>query len=641
MESLRIAVIISDITEDRQKSIVTSLERTCAIRDYCLCFFVYSQNGLEEKQCEGSRRILSVFDPANFDALIVACHLATVPEEVLKAVFFAREKKLPVVSLMTQVSDTCYIGFDTFATTKEIVSHLIEVHKLTRINCITGNISHDNGRERLRGYRAALDEHGLPYDERRVFIGGTSTAEMPDVFNNFNSASILPAQAIIAPSDSTAWSIVSTAETFGMTSPDRLKVVGFGDTNLTRTCIPTLATVSIPDVTMCDMAVDSIEAMLRKESVPESRTLAGSFVPGGTCGCVRDNAVDAKNICVDLSGSVSKLFVETIENNTIRQAVSSSDSLTELTSCLEGVLSRLSCQEAYFSLQRRLLPSRDPDSEERGIVERADHSFQTGSYDKMLHVFAGVSDNRPYHPDDYLASQILPTGMEEMKPGNFYFCLPVHYLDRTFGTFVISNCNYPLEPNCHDLLLSIGSSLANMSARYDLNVTLSRFRRLAMTDSLTGLLNRYGFLSNAVPVFDSTVAEKKTVGILYFDLDHLKYINDIFGHEEGDKCIILLAWCLKQAAHEGDILARLGGDEFVLFATDVDTGSLESRVVELEKIMKENTHKVLDHPFTSSHGSYLYNPSYREKSFNECLNEADGEMYRNKASKHYKRDSLD
>jgi diguanylate cyclase (GGDEF)-like protein len=55
--------------------------------------------------------------------------------------------------------------------------------------------------------------------------------------------------------------------------------------------------------------------------------------------------------------------------------------------------------------------------------------------------------------------------------------------------------------------------------------------------------------------------------MIFIDVDHLKYINDTFGHLEGDRALIDTARCLKESCREADIVARLGGDEFVALMT--------------------------------------------------------------------------
>ena len=88
---------------------------------------------------------------------------------------------------------------------------------------------------------------------------------------------------------------------------------------------------------------------------------------------------------------------------------------------------------------------------------------------------------------------------------------------------------------------------------------------LADRDPLTGLLNRRSFT-------DALEAEIAAIGpnelrILYIDLDNFKLINDLNGHQEGDKALIDIASILTKNTRAADLVARLGGDEFVVVLT--------------------------------------------------------------------------
>ena len=93
-------------------------------------------------------------------------------------------------------------------------------------------------------------------------------------------------------------------------------------------------------------------------------------------------------------------------------------------------------------------------------------------------------------------------------------------------------------------------------------------RSLALTDELTGLHNRRGFLALAKQQLK--VADRNREGMLLFfgDIDDLKKINDRYGHHEGDLAVVRAAEALKQTFRDSDIVARLGGDEFAILALE-------------------------------------------------------------------------
>ena len=87
---------------------------------------------------------------------------------------------------------------------------------------------------------------------------------------------------------------------------------------------------------------------------------------------------------------------------------------------------------------------------------------------------------------------------------------------------------------------------------------------LALTDDLTGLYNRRGFM--ALAERQLKLGRRSGRGTLLFvvDVDHLKQINDTFGHREGDLALKCVAEAMEQTFRDSDVVARLGGDEFAV-----------------------------------------------------------------------------
>ena len=95
-----------------------------------------------------------------------------------------------------------------------------------------------------------------------------------------------------------------------------------------------------------------------------------------------------------------------------------------------------------------------------------------------------------------------------------------------------------------------------------------RHKTAAMTDPLTGLLNRRAFLQDAEALLRRQIERDRPIGVLLIDLDHFKSINDRFGHATGDKVLQIFARIAQANLRQHDLVGRLGGEEFTVVLAD-------------------------------------------------------------------------
>jgi diguanylate cyclase (GGDEF)-like protein len=95
-----------------------------------------------------------------------------------------------------------------------------------------------------------------------------------------------------------------------------------------------------------------------------------------------------------------------------------------------------------------------------------------------------------------------------------------------------------------------------------------RHKTAAMTDPLTGLLNRRAFVQDAEALLQQQIARDRPIGVLLIDLDSFKSINDRFGHPVGDKVLQVFAKTARTSLRQTDLVGRLGGEEFIVILAD-------------------------------------------------------------------------
>lgn len=150
-------------------------------------------------------------------------------------------------------------------------------------------------------------------------------------------------------------------------------------------------------------------------------------------------------------------------------------------------------------------------------------------------------------------------------------------------------------------------------------------------DELTGCLNRRGFMERVMQLTHASEG-KKAVAIIG-DLDHLKEINDCFGHIEGDFAIKKAASILQEAVGKKALLARIGGDEFLAFIVTEceDAGKKYIRKIkELYCVFNEQSNKPYYVEISVGYADFICDPA---SDFNLLLKDSDAMLYQAKKTR--------
>lgn len=159
---------------------------------------------------------------------------------------------------------------------------------------------------------------------------------------------------------------------------------------------------------------------------------------------------------------------------------------------------------------------------------------------------------------------------------------------------------------------------------------VQKLRDLSIKDELTGLHNRRGFMALAEQELKVANRTRTKKYLLFADLDNFKYINDTFGHKQGDQALIDTANILKGVFRESDIIARMGGDEFAILFASGDNSEIPS--VRINNCMDDYNNARDDYKLSLSVGLTEYDPAH-PCSLDDLLSGADKLMYAQKAEK--------
>lgn len=129
-------------------------------------------------------------------------------------------------------------------------------------------------------------------------------------------------------------------------------------------------------------------------------------------------------------------------------------------------------------------------------------------------------------------------------------------------------------------------------------------KELSHLDAMTQLQNRRSYEESC-----SRMETMKSVGVVFCDLNGLKYVNDNEGHKAGDQLIKDFADILKRVFSYESIY-RISGDEFVILIPDMAKALFEERIEEFKKIIKSNQRELASFGWTCGEGSLIYKLIY-------------------------------
>ena len=231
---------------------------------------------------------------------------------------------------------------------------------------------------------------------------------------------------------------------------------------------------------------------------------------------------------------------------------------------------------------------------------------------------------------------LLPDGIFDDEPGN-YMIHPVFNGNKQYG-YMISKITAP-SYIIAIIYLKVFSNVISQSYKYTKQLEAhALLDEQSKTDILTGIFNRRGLIEEGQKLINSAIEDNQRGIICFGDMDKLKYINDTFGHEMGDKAIKGMAIVLQESIGKDKVIGRLGGDEFVFVMDNYSLNDFDN----LKETVNENCKKYSkdnSFPFEIQISLGAVKFSENHKNLSRLITKADKEQYKDKQNKNVQRKS--
>lgn len=220
------------------------------------------------------------------------------------------------------------------------------------------------------------------------------------------------------------------------------------------------------------------------------------------------------------------------------------------------------------------------------------------------------------------SNMVLLTG----EPLSSYLSPDKEFIYRYINDSIVGTLTlFYVIPRCM-ILLAFSVVSSGISKIINLNMDYARkMENRAEMDGMTELYNRTKYNSMVEEVYKN----EKQIGVIFWDINFLKQINDNEGHEHGDLLIRTVAQSINKIATENNLAYRIGGDEFVMVIPDADKRILQKKISEwrrgIDRLKKDSKMNI------SVAVGYAYGNG---NSFDEVVREADKMMYEDKERLH-------
>lgn len=591
-------------------------------------FNSFGDFSVDEKFNAGEYNIFNLPDLKAFDGIIV--DLNNIQQDAVRENFLwkLRNSGVPTISLLDEIPGLYYAGIDNYAAMYTIVEHVIKEHGCKEINFVGGPTFNHESKERLRAYKAALEDNGIRYEEDRVFCKDYTITTGKEGFEYFVKKGNLP-EAFICANDNIAVGLCNVAKIEGYRVPEDLIVTGFDNLDKASYYDPKITTAGFERGEIAQKAMELMHHIWEGQTDVKAAYAGVTHIFQDSCGCKSNTTVNLGKYVEDHIMNEDRDVRMDSAMMELKRELLECQSFKEMGKRLPKHLERLKCDAIYMMVNDEIANCQDyVNATVQGEVPKRTVGYPDELVVAMSYVNGQIVSNMADKE-----SQLLPAVDVPMSEDIYVFS-PLHFRDQEVGYLVFKNCDYMLDSQLiFEILNVLLESMENMYHRLMLSNLNEELSQLYVLDSLTGLYNRMAYNRYAVPMFQRCMENQESLLVMFLDVDRLKYINDTFGHDAGNVAIKTIAMAAASQVPEDGIVIRYGGDEFVVLAPNVNTEQAEDIVKCIHAhIAKVSDALKLGFDIMASIGYVV--ASDAKRSLADYINDADEKMYDIKHAHH-------
>ena len=499
---------------------------------------------------------------------------------IRRIVEIGKEKNIPVFSIDGKVEGCYNMPMDYRNGFRQLMIHIVEDHDTRKINMMAGYHGNCFSEERIIIYKEVLKEHGIPFEEERLGYGDFWDRPTRKAMQKFLNSDLPMPEAIVCANDAMAITVCTVLTENGYRIPEDVIVTGFDGIKASQYHYPQITTC-VPDYKKgSHFILDEIEkAQQRNKVAPCDYWIQFEVSKRQSCGCVPKTFSTQNSVITMLHESVGDSTWHMDAMNKLVTGVLDKHKIEDIVTMLPEIHELWNDHFRLICVKSELIDSEDDENVYREVPEH---------FGNMTAIFRNQNRQSYMEQESFYVSDFMPRFQEYIENEENDRTLIVRLLSfskMVYGYIVegFDELNDRQLQRHNEFVMFLSHSINTVRHNkklYVLNNSLvnayKEIEDLSVRDPMTGIYNRRGFIKALNKLVEKTGYDKKYLYIVSVDMDGLKYINDNFGHSEGDFAISSIAFALTGIEADEMICSRFGGDEFTC-ALVADSGKVHTR----------------------------------------------------------------
>lgn len=630
MKRKNIAVIMTALDTDNQAEVLKGIE-LCGKSNGCnVAVFVWF-TGIYEKGSHnrGEMNIAMLPDLNLFDGIILSADVFHVKQNRERIEQMLENVSCPIVTIGCRYKNAPTIWADNYAGMRKLMEYLVKDRGMRKLHFVKGIEGNVDAEARYKAYLDVLKENKIQVEPERItqgdfyVIGGETAAR--DVLE-----STLPfPDAIVCANDTMAIAAYDVLSRAGYRVPEDVLITGYDYTYECRLHYPQIISVKVNSFEVGAQACTTLLKLMMGEPIESDYRVADEMIleTESVEGMPKESlsGVSGRGMASDSTRRVMTHHLINFEKN-IMETVGF-DSWKNI---VQYFVKQINPGEFYCCVNKGFIEN---------VFKNATVEQETRSSEEWLAYTDDVGpvisykDGEFFVKEPFASKYALDAMFEDSEDAKLYIFSPLHYLDRNYGYVVFADSTFPIANPLYILWLnSIGNSVENMRKHTMLINAMVKLDDANIRDPLTGVYNRFGMERYFAIVKEKCIDRQLYLFLSFADIDGLKKINDVFGHEEGDRIIRDTGRILQEETEDSYVI-RYGGDEFIVMGTAFSEQEAESYWTRVQQAIDDYNaeHEGMAMLSISSGCNLIRLDPY--SNLDDCIGEADKRMYEEKNKK--------